>query len=167
MAHIHRTGPVMPKQYPVALDGSDLKVNDIEVGDLVAFESGELVPATAFTWNTDIATTRLDFAAAFAGIASGASDADKPDDTRDHKVLVTQDGECEFDVASATYLPGDLLTVTKAAGNALTNGMEKTVIPNAAIARVSESSDGVAVTRIRGYLLKTAPKRASSTDAIE
>jgi len=161
MAHIHRTGAVIPKQFPVKLTSS-VKTNDIPVGSLVAFESGYIIPVENFTWNTNEATTQLDFAAAFAGIASGASDKDTPLDTRDHYIAVCQDGEVEFDCVSADYLPGDFLTPNKAAGNALVQTVEKTAVKNAAIAIVSEVKAGA--TRIRGYLCKTLPKRAQGVD---
>lgn len=157
MTNIHRTGPVMPKQFPVKLT-LNVKTNDIAVGNLVAFESGKIVPADVFPFTVDIATTRLAFAAAFAGIASGASDKDLPLDTRDENVLVTQDGEIEFDAAADTYLVGDLLTVKKAVGNALTHTVEKSVIPTASIAIVSITT-AAGATRVRGYLQKTLPKR--------
>ncbi len=164
MAHIHRTGLVIPKQYPVKKTAG-VKVNDIPVGSLCALESNsgamQVVPATAFTWNTDIATTQADFAAAFLGLSSGQSDKDAPLDTRDEHILITQDGECEFDCSSATYQPGTYLAPIKAAGNALLNTVAATATKNNAIAVVSELVTG---TRVRGYLLKTVPKRASGID---
>ena len=161
MPHLHITGLVIPKQHAVKLTGV-LKTNDILVGELCAFESGFLVPATVFTWDTDEATTQLAFAAAFAGVSSGASDKDLPLDTRDHRILMTQDGECELDVESATYTVGQFLAPKKnAATNFLTNVLKVTAVRNAAIFIVSESSVGAA-TRVRGYMAKTLPKRADT-----
>jgi hypothetical protein len=148
----------MPKHYNVKLNAS-VKQYDINPGDLVALVAGFLVSAPNFTWNTDIATTRADFAAAFAGIASSASDKDQPLDLRDLTVAVCQDGEVEFDATSATYLAGSLLTVKKDTGNALLNVMEATVVTAHALARVSQTVTG---TRVRAYLLKTIPKRLAS-----
>src|ERR1043165_9594875 len=162
--HIHRTGPVLPKAYPVKKTAG-VEVNDIQIGTLCALESNsgamQVVPVTAFTWTTDLATTRANFVAQFLGISSGHSDKDSPLDTRDETILMTQDGECEFDCASATYQPGSYLAPKKDTGNALTNTLEAVVDKNLAVAVVSELVTG---TRVRGYLLKTLPKRASGVD---
>lgn len=160
MPNIHRTGPVAAKHYNVQLN-TGVKQYDINPGDLLALAAGFVVSAPNFTWTTDVATTRLNFAAAFVGIASGASDKDKPTDLRDLTVLATQDGEVEFDCAAATYLADSLLTPRKDVGNNLLNTVEATVIPAAAIARVSVST-GAGATRVRAYLLKTPPKRGSA-----
>ncbi len=162
--HIHRTGPVLPKAYPVQL-AVGVKANDIPMGYLVGMVAGFLVPVNATSWwSVDEATTRAAFIAAFAGLASGQSDKDVPLDLRDLKILVTQDGEIEFAVASAQYLPGTFLTVAKdAAGNYLSNTLVATATKNLAVAVVSEDS-GAAATRARGYLLKTLPKRGTDVD---
>lgn len=160
MANIHRTGPVMPKHYNVQLN-TGVKQYDINPGDLLALVAGFVVSAPNFVWDTDIATTRLGFAAAFVGIASGASDKDKPTDLRDLTVLATQEGEIEFDCVAGTYLAGSLLTVKKDTGNALTNIVEATAVVGAAIARVSLST-AASATRVRAYLLKTPTTRNSA-----
>lgn len=165
--HIHRTGPVLPKQYPVKL-AAGVKVNDIEPGMLVAFETNSsiegLVPVTAWAWDTNEATTSDNFALKFAGVASGRSDKDKPLDTRDVNILVTQDGEFEVLVDSGSYPVGTLLKPKKAAGNALLNTCTATTDKSTALFRVSETS-AAGATRVRAYLLKTPPKRDNNTNA--
>lgn len=164
MSHIHRTGPVLPKTYPVTKTAG-VKVNDIPIGTLCALVSNsgamQLIPVTSFVWDTSLAVTQAAFAAAFVGIASGQSDKDAPLDTRDESILITQDGECEFDCSSATYQPGSYLAPIKAAGNALLDTVAAITDKNLAIAVVSELTTG---TRVRGYLLKTLPKRAAGID---
>lgn len=161
--HIHRTGPVLPKQYPVKLAAS-VKANDIEPGALLAFETNTsvegLVPCAAWVWDTSETVTADNFAAKFAGVASGRSNKDVPTDHRDETILVAQDGEFEVLVSSASYPVGTLLTPNKAAGNALTNVLKATTDISRALFRVSETSVG-SVTRVKAYILKTPPKRDS------
>lgn len=161
IAHIHRTGPVAPKQFPVKLSAG-VKVNTIESGTLVAFETNTgvntLVPVTAWAWDTDEQTTSRNFAADFAGVSSGRSNASAPTDTRDHELLVAQDGEFEVTVDSAAYQVNTYLKPKKAVGNALTNTLVATTDALSAIFVVSKTSVG-SVTRVTAYALKTAPKR--------
>lgn len=161
ITHIHRTGPVLPKQFPVKLSGG-VKVNTIESGVLLGFETNSgvntVVPVTTWVWDTDEQTTSRAFAAAFAGVSSGRSNASLPTDTRDHNLLTTQDGEFELLVDSAAYQVNTYLKPKKAAGNALTNTLIATTDALSAIFVVSKTSVGT-VTRVTAYALKTAPKR--------
>jgi hypothetical protein len=165
--HIHRTGPVLPKQYPVKLTGG-LKTNSIASGDLLALETvggvEQLVSAVNWVWTTDEATTSDAFALKFAGVAAGRSNALKPTDTRDTSILVSQDGEYEVLVTAGAYQAGTFLKPNKAAGNALLNTCKATTDLSTAIFCVSETSLAGA-TRVRAYILKTAPKRMNNTNA--
>lgn len=165
--HIHRTGPVLPKQYPVKLTGG-LKANTINPGDLLALETvggvEQLVSAANWVWTTDETITSDAFALKFVGVASGKSNALRPVDTRDTSILVTQDGEFEVLVTAGTYQAGSLLKPNKAAGNALLNTCKATTDLSTAIFCVSETSLAGA-TRVRAYILKTAPKRMNNTNA--
>jgi hypothetical protein len=164
ITHIHRTGPVEPKQFPVKLTAG-LKTNTIESGTLLAFETNtgvtSVVPVTAWVWDTNEQTTSRAFAAAFAGVSSGRSNAATPTDTRDTSILTSQDGEFELLVDSASYQVGSYLKPKKAAGNALTNTLIATTDALSAIFVVSKTSVG-SVTRVTAYVLKTAPKRLSA-----
>ncbi len=159
--HIHRTGPVLPKQYPVKLAAS-VKVNDIEPGTLVAFETNSsiegLVPCASWVWDTSETVTADAFALKFAGVASGRSNKDTPLDHRDESILVTQDGEFEVRVTSGSYPVGTMLTPNKDSGNALTNILKATTDASRALFRVSETS-AASATRVKAYILKTPPKR--------
>jgi hypothetical protein len=156
MAHIHRTGPVDPATILVKVTSS-VPTNAIEVGDLLAIESGFAVPSTAFTWSTDLATTRTNFAAAFLGLSDSRS-RQGVTDTRDLEVMFEMDGNIEFDCASAAYVVGDYLAPAKAAGNALVKTVEKVATKATAIAIVVKSTVG-SQTRVLARLINTPPKR--------
>ena len=78
----------------------------IEVGDLVFLDTDDVKPASAFTWDTNLATTQSAFAAVFLGIAHEASASGETDpisvDTSPLSVY-------EMDVASGAYEIGDEL----------------------------------------------------------
>lgn len=113
MAHIHRTGPVDQITVPVKLTGS-VPTSTIQPGDLVAMVSGFAVPATAFTWTTDEATTQTNFAAVFVGMSNSRSIA-ATTDARQLEIGVTMAGEIEMDAVSATYNVGDYVGCNSAA----------------------------------------------------
>jgi hypothetical protein len=122
---IHRTGPVEPRVFNVALTGT-VPTNTIRTGDSVAAVNSALVPATAFTWTTDLATTQTNYAAAFAGIANGDS-VDASTDPRATNLLVTQDGDVEFPLTAAAVAAlqvGSFIGHSKAVGNALLQTVE-------------------------------------------
>ena len=59
MAITYNYGSTNPVVAPVATNKA------IQVGDLCAIVSGNAVSAADFTWDTDLATTQENFAAAF------------------------------------------------------------------------------------------------------
>jgi len=101
MTHQHRGGNVDQIVAPVKLT-STVPTNTINKGDPCAIVSGFLVPAGAFTWDTDEATTQTGFAAAFAGFSDGRSIAGSTD-PRVLELPINMGGNIEVDVASATY----------------------------------------------------------------
>lgn len=154
--NIHRTGPVEPITLPVKLTGA-VPTNTIAAGDLLGMESNKAVPVTSFTWDTDLATTQTAFAAAFAGLAVGNSAAASTD-LRQVNVPAVQDGDVEFDCASADYKIGEYIGPAKAAGNALTNTMTKVASKTLAVAVVVKDS-GASATRVTARLVNTTIKR--------
>lgn len=154
MAHTHRTGVVDLLVASVKLTGG-VPTNTINVGDLVAMEANKAVPATAFTWTTDLATTRTNFAAAFLGVSSDRSRAGTTD-TRDLEIGVDTDGNIEFDCASASYVIGDYLAPQKAVGNALVQTVEKVAAKAQAIAVVVKDVTG---TKVLARPINTFQKR--------
>lgn len=154
MAHTHRTGVVDLLVASVKLTGG-VPTNTINVGDLVAMEANKAVPATAFTWTTDLATTRTNFAVAFLGVSSDRSRAGTTD-TRDLEIGVDTDGNIEFDCASASYVIGDYLAPQKAVGNALVQTVEKVAAKAQAIAVVVKDVTG---TKVLARPINTFQKR--------
>lgn len=78
----------------------------IEAGDLVWLDTDDVKPASAFTWDTNLATTQAAFAAVFLGIAHQSSAAGE---TADISVDLSPLSVYEFDVDSDTYELGELL----------------------------------------------------------
>lgn len=123
MPHKNRSGHFSTEFIPVELD-TGVTVNQIEVGTLVGLDTNAAIPATAWTWDTNIATTRAAFVAAFLGVATGRSRSDETDPI---DLLLAVDTEGIFDVelaAADTVLYGEKLGPAKAVGNALVNGCE-------------------------------------------
>jgi hypothetical protein len=105
----------------------------IEIGDLVETDgSGNVSPAAAHTWNTDLATTQGEFQDTFLGVAMQRS---RDGDTA--PVRVATEGVFEFDCASASFELGALVGPAKQSGNALEN--QKIV---------SVANEGLAVGRV-------------------
>lgn len=52
---------------------------EIAAGDLLFIENGKALPASDFTWSTDLETTQADFVAAFLGVAYSSSAAGETD----------------------------------------------------------------------------------------
>lgn len=78
----------------------------LEPGDLVYLDTDDVKPAADFTFTTDLATTRGNFAAVFLGVCHQAS-ADG--ETNDVSVDLSPLSVYEYDVDSATFEVGDLL----------------------------------------------------------
>lgn len=153
MSNVHRTGPVDLVTMAVPVTGI-LPTNTIDQGAPCALVSGKPVPAPAFTWTTDLATTQTNFAAAFAGISESRSRA-ATTDTRDLQVAINLDGTYEFDVATGTdFAVGEYIGPAKAAGNALLNSVAKVGSKALAIAVVVEDTAAGAL-RVRARLVNT------------
>ncbi len=95
--HVHAGGGFVAIPCPVKLT-STAPTNTIAVGDLVGIESGYAVPAHAFTWDTDTATTQTAFAAAFRGVSNSRSRAGVAfaTDPRDQAITVNDDSDAEY-----------------------------------------------------------------------
>ena len=94
----HRHGEQLLCRY--AVDSAQV----IEVGDLVWLNTDDVRPATAYTWDTDLATTQASFAAVFVGVAQEAS-ADT--ETAEISVDISPMSVYEMACASATFECGD------------------------------------------------------------
>lgn len=128
----------------------------VNVGDLVAVQSGAVVPASGFTWNTDLVTTQTAFAAAFVGHSfqfKGANVARVFGNSEDNTLGVSSAGTYEFDCAAANFTLGQYVGVAKnPAANAL---LDQTVVGvgSAAAAIGQVVLAGVNLTRVRVRLL--------------
>ncbi len=100
MSSRHVGGKLVVSPVPVKLTAG-APTSNIAVGDFLGMEVGYAVPAQAFTWDTDTATTQTAFAAAFCGISSQRSRAGVlvAVDPRDQKVTV-----CEEHIEYQGYL---------------------------------------------------------------
>ena len=119
--------------------------------DLVARNSsGELVPAASWTWDTNEATTRAAFVAAFYG-CSGQDKATAVarvyGNSTDNVLVCYSAGVYEYDCESATYTTGQLLGPAKDTGNNLLSSTLKGVTLATEATHVVEKP-GTTVTRI-------------------
>lgn len=126
------TNPVVTK--PIAADVT------IQIGDLVAQDSsGNVTPANAFAWTTDLPTTQAGFHASFLGVAMQRSLSTDTDPIR-----VATSGVFEMACASATFNVGDLIGPAKDTGNLLLN--QSVVSVGAA------GNEGKAIGRVANYV---------------
>lgn len=118
----------------------------IAAGDMVWMETtGEIFPASDFTWDTNIATTQAAFANVFAGIARESSAAG---DTDDVHVDVSPDSVYAYPCASATFKAGAAVGPAKQSGNAMENQKVVGAVGTSSCGRTVESKTA-AVTEIR------------------
>ena len=155
MAHIHRKGPIDPIQVAVKVT-SEVPTNLINIGDLVALESFVVVPAQAFTWDTNEATTQTAFADAFVGASCSRSRLGTSD-PRDLEIQVATDGYIEFDCVSDNYDLGEYLGCDSAAS--LLKQTVKVVGSKAVAVAIVIEKAPAASTRVLGRLVNTLPKR--------
>jgi hypothetical protein len=135
MGGTYQRGEPEQVMQPVAL------ATAVDEGDLCAVVADLLVPAASFTWDTDLATTRKAFAAAFLGRAAQEKDAAENvfGNGGDFKLKVRTDtaGVYRYQVADATYKLYDYLAPKKQSGNALESQiLELVTDPAQAIAQV-------------------------------
>jgi hypothetical protein len=150
----------MPLMAPVA------SASAVEVADLVALVSGNVVAAASFTWNTSLSQTQTDFAAAFLGASAQkkiANVAQVAGNSAANLMRIDTAGVFEFDCTSATYAVGDLVGPAKDTGNNLLSQKVEAVSASEAraIGRVVEA--GSSLTRVKVRLLsKIAPTARQS-----
>jgi hypothetical protein len=157
MSNVHRTGPVDIITVAVPLT-SNVPTNSIAMGTPVALVAGSPIPAVAFTWTTDLATTQTNFAAAFFGISESRSIAGSTD-VRNNQVAINMDGTYEFDVTTGTdFAVGQFIGCSKGVGNNLIDTVEVVPTKARAIAVVVEDTAAGAL-KVRARLVNTLFKR--------
>ena len=110
---------------------------ELNIGDFCALVTGEVLPGADFTWNTNIATTQTDFAAAFLGHSfqyKAANSATVCGNSTSNIAGVSTSGVYEADLDAATTLVvGDFVGMAK---NPSTNELlSQTVSKVATVAR--------------------------------
>lgn len=98
----------------------------IEIGDLVWVDSSDSYaakPMSAFTWDTDLATTQTAAHLVFLGVAMQRYDGSNANayGIKDGKLRVATSGTFEFTCASASFNVGGCVGPAKQSGNALEN----------------------------------------------
>ena len=127
----HKVGdPQLVESHPT-LTGDTIAVGDMLWQD--ASNSNAARPASAITWNTNLATTQADFKNAFLGVAVSA----KPSGST-ATVRVATRGEFEFDMASGTLALGSLMGPAKQSGNALENQKLAAAVVASSVCRSSK-----------------------------
>lgn len=107
----------------------------IEAGDLVYLDGDDVKPASAFPWDTDLATTQAAFAAAFVGVAHQQSRAGETDDI---SVDLSPHAVYEFDVNPAAYEVGDVLAPDESSNTLMNQQLEAVASGTLGIARAAE-----------------------------
>lgn len=107
----------------------------LEAGDLVYLDTDDVKPASEFAFDTDLATTRSNFAAVFLGVCHQAS-ADG--ETADVSIDLSPLAVYEFDVDAATFELGDKLACDGDSDGLAAQQLAKVTNAAHAIARASE-----------------------------
>jgi hypothetical protein len=155
--HIHVGGPCNPQAILTKIS-SGLTVNAINPGDLLSIDSSNnVIPASAWPWTTNLATTQAAFALNFRGFTDSRSRVNSAD-PRDSRVNAIEDGFYDFNVASGTYTVGQYLGI-----NGTSGGMSSQLVGVSskadAVAIVTRGSDSQTVTTVRGELTNTPTRR--------
>jgi hypothetical protein len=114
----------------------------IEAGDMVWLDGDDVKPASAFAWDTNLATTQGAFAAKFIGIAHQQS---KSGDTAPISVDLSPLSVYEMDVPATTYEVGAPLGPDEASSLLMDQQLETAAAANA-IARAVEFKATAAAT---------------------
>ncbi len=126
----YRHGNTKPVSVPVE------SATVISRGDLVWMDTNGVKPASAFTWDTNIATTQAAFTPKFLGVSMNDSRAGDVE-----PITVNRAGVFEFDCASASFAVGALAGSAKASGNNMENQKAVSVATaNLAIGRVFKAT---------------------------
>lgn len=131
----------------------------VAVFDPLALGSGNNhVRPEDVAWDTNEATTRTAFVAAFVGVSNQtkvAGTATVYGSSRANALVCNAGGCYEYDAVSDTYVVGDLMGPAKQTGNLLeTRKLKKVSAVTEAIARVVKDS-GANATRVQVELIST------------
>lgn len=130
-------------------------------GDLVYLDTDDVKPASDLPFDTDLATTRENFAAVFLGVCHQAS-ADG--ETADVSVDLSPLAVYEYDCDSATFEVGDLLTPDGDSNSLESQRLAQTAVAAVAIARAAEYK-AAAATRVRVQFASAFHPASSNVNA--
>lgn len=134
----HRFGQQMIIR--VAVDSA----TDIKMGDVLILDTDDAKPASSETWSSDLTTTLGNFNNHFLGIAQ-AEHAAGSGIQLDFPVDISPFAVYEMDCENETHEVGDMITVSKASGNALlANQVKKTSTAAQACGRCMRRDTGAA-----------------------
>lgn len=153
-------GDVRPRKVTVAT------AQAAAIGDVISLITNTAVRGEDIVWDTNLATTQADQAAAFAGISLQQKTANVArifGNSEDNVLIVGTGGCWEFDCASATFEFGDFVGLAKQAGNALESQkvVSVTTVEADAFGRVIER--GTAITRVKIEVLSKMNPAARQT----
>jgi hypothetical protein len=152
-------GETNPIDCPIATDKA------VDTGSLVGISSGTLVNASDETWDTNLATTQVNFVARFLGVAGQTKDnatAQIRGNSIANRCRVDTDGTFLFATASASYNVGDIVGPAKASGNALLNDTVASVAAlDKAIGYVVEKTTSATTVKVRLQSVKAPNARIS------
>jgi len=150
-----RSGQVMLQKFRVE------STSVIEAGDMVFLDETVVRPASETFWNTDLATTRADFADMFLGIAHEPSadgdDAPVPVDISSTSIY-------EIDVTASTYDNGVTLAPEEGSSDLLDQQLAFVATASQAVARAAEYADSM-VTRLRVMFASAFTTGSSNSNA--
>lgn len=128
----------------------------INVGELVAYGMGNVYKASTTSWDTNLATTQTNFAAAFLGVSGQkklAGENRVHGNSTDNIIRVDCSGVYEFSCVNGSYEIGQWIGAAKDSGNALLDDTVAAVSTSAeAIGVCVEATSG---TKIKIQLLST------------
>lgn len=146
MAITYNYGTVNPVVAPVATGVA------IQVSDLVALVSGSAVSASDFTWDTDLATTQENFAAAFLGISGQL----KRDDVAlvygnsvANEIRVDCSGIYEGTYTGVALLVGEFVGPSNSGNALLPQSLVKVASKDLAIGSVVEANSGTGTVKFQ------------------
>lgn len=116
-----------------------------------ALTSGTLTLASDETWDTNLATTQAAFVAKFLGVTDQLKQANVariPGNMQDNIIRVVSDGLYMVPCTSTTYVIGDTLGPSKAAGNALVDTSFEKAAAASSCFRVVKGSGGANATEV-------------------
>lgn len=146
MAITYNYGTTNPVVAPVATNKA------IQVGDLVAISSGNAISAADFTWDTDLATTQENFAAAFLGVSGQLKRADIAKvygNSNDNEIRIDCSGIYQGTYTGSALVVGDFVGPSNSGNALLPQSLVKVASKDLAIGSVVEALAGTGTVKFQ------------------